>query len=177
MVTLNNRRAVYTGVFDPVHRGHLEVIGRASRIYEQLIVGVGTNPDKNSFFSGAERVEMLKSVTCDFTNVIVQSFSGLAVRFVRDMDAGIMIRGLRTPSDMEYEFTMSLMNANLDPGIETLFLMAKPEFAHVSGSLLRQIALLDGDLSQFLPPQIQELLKQRAQLRLAVKGNNPTASG
>jgi pantetheine-phosphate adenylyltransferase len=160
--SLSPRRAVYTGVFDPVHLGHLDIIERGHRLWDQLIVGVGVNPDKTPFFSTEERVELLKLVTKPYPNIEVKPFDGLAVRFVRDCGAKIMIRGLRTLSDMEYEFTMSLMNLNLDPGIETIFLMAKEEFSHVSSSLLRQIATLEGDLGKFLPPEVHGALKQRA---------------
>jgi pantetheine-phosphate adenylyltransferase len=162
MFNLDARRAVYTGVFDPIHLGHLDIIQRACRIFDELIVGVGINPDKASFFSIEERVQLVQQVTTEFPNVTVEPFTGLAVRFVRDRGARIMVRGLRTLSDMEYEFTMSLMNLNLDPGIETVFLMAKEEFSHVSSSFLRQIATLGGDLSKFLPPEIRTALVKRA---------------
>ncbi|MCE9532278.1 MAG: pantetheine-phosphate adenylyltransferase [Planctomycetes bacterium] len=165
MAPLSPRKAVYTGVFDPVHLGHVDIIQRGSRILDHLIVGVGVNPEKTPFFSIEERVELLKTVTKPYPNVEVRPFTGLAVRFVREVGAGIMIRGLRTLSDMEYEFTMSLMNLNLDPQIETVFLMAKEEFSHVSSSLLRQIATLEGDPSKFLPPEIHEALKRRAKER------------
>jgi pantetheine-phosphate adenylyltransferase len=162
MYTLSPRVAVYTGVFDPVHLGHLDIIERGHRLWDRLIVGVGVNPDKTPFFSIEERVELLRVVTRPFPNVEIRPFTGLAVRFVREMGAGIMIRGLRTLSDMEYEFTMSLMNLNLDPGIETVFLMAKEEFSHLSSSLMRQIASHEGDLSKFLPPEVYAALKLRA---------------
>ena len=160
--SLTNRRAVYTGVFDPVHLGHLDIIQRGSKLVDELIVGVGNNPDKSPFFSVEERVELLQLVTKPFDNVVIRPFSGLAVKFVRAVGARIMLRGLRTLSDMEYEFTMSLMNLNLDSEIETVFLMAKEEFSHLSSSLLRQIALLEGDTSKFLPPEIFAALKNRA---------------
>ena len=162
---LNPRWAVYTGVFDPVHLGHLDIIERGSRLWDRLIVGVGINPDKTPFFEIEERVELLRLVTKPFPNVEVMPFTGLAVRFVRDLGAQIMVRGLRTLSDMEYEFTMSLMNLNLDPQVETVFLMAKEEFSHVSSSLLRQIAVLEGDLSKFLPPEVNRALCERARER------------
>jgi pantetheine-phosphate adenylyltransferase len=162
---LNPSIAVYTGVFDPAHRGHLDIIERASRLFETLIVGVGVNPDKNPFFSCDERVEMLRMISRPFPNVKVMSFSGLAVRFVREVGAGIMVRGLRTLSDMEYEFTMSLMNLNLDSAIETIFLMAKEEYSHVSSTLLRQVAGFDGDLTRFLPDEIHTMLKHRVKER------------
>src|SRR5438128_6429056 len=138
--TLDNRVAVYTGMFDPIHNGHLDMIARGSRLYDTLIVGVGINPEKEPFFTPNERVELVSNVVSPFGNVVVKKLEGLAVRFVRDEGAGVMLRGLRTTSDMEYEFTMALMNRNLDDKIETVFLMAKEEYAHLSSSLLRQIA-------------------------------------
>lgn len=159
---LSPRVAVYTGTFDPVHHGHLDVIRRASGLFDRLIVGVGINPDKATLFDPAERAELLRGVTADLGNVEVTPFDGLAVRFVRGAGARIMVRGLRTLSDMEYEFTMSLMNASLDPGLETVFLMAREEYSHVSSSLLRQIARLGGDLSKFLPPDVAAALVAKA---------------
>ena len=162
MPPLSPRVAVYTGTFDPVHRGHQDVIARGSRLYDRVIVGVGVNPDKTTVFDIDERVRLLEAVSADFPNVTVMKFDGLAVRFVRSVGASIMIRGLRTLSDMEYEFTMSLMNLHLDPEIETVFLMAKEEFSHVSSSLLRQIAKLGGDLSKFLAKPVEDALIARA---------------
>src|SRR5262245_35078987 len=162
MADLSPRRAIYTGVFDPIHLGHLDIIRRASQIWDELIVGVGINPDKESFFSLEERVKLTTKVVAPYRNVAVKPFTELAVHFVRNEKARIMVRGLRTLSDMEYEFTMSLTNLSLDPGLETVFLMAKEEFSHVSSSLLRQIATLGGDLSKFLPPEVRKALEQRA---------------
>lgn len=163
--TLDKHVAVYTGTFDPVHLGHLDIIRRGSRLFERLIVGVGDNPEKAPFFSAAERVHLLQQVVESFPNVEVVAFDGLAVKFVRDLKARIMLRGLRTLSDMEYEFTMSLMNLNLDPDLETIFLMAKEEFSHVSSTLLRQIASFGGELGKFLPPVVKEALEKRARER------------
>lgn len=158
---LSPRVAVYTGTFDPPHLGHFDVIHRGSRLFDRLIVGVGINPEKATLFSIDERVALLEAITGEFPNVVTLKFDGLAVRFVRDAGARIMLRGLRTLSDMEYEFTMSLMNLNLDPGIETVFLMAKEEFSHVSSSLLRQIAKLGGDLTKFLPAAVKDALIEK----------------
>jgi pantetheine-phosphate adenylyltransferase len=162
MPDLSPRRAVYTGVFDPIHVGHLDIIQRASRVWDELIVGVGINPDKVTFFSLEERVRLTTQVVAPYKNVTVKPFTELAVHFVRAEKARVMVRGLRTLSDMEHEFTMSLTNLSLDPGIETVFLMAKEEFSHVSSSLLRQIATLGGDLTKFLPPEVRTALAQRA---------------
>jgi pantetheine-phosphate adenylyltransferase len=159
---LSPRVAVYTGTFDPVHLGHLDIIARGSKLFDRLVVGVGINPEKTTLFSIEERVKLLEEVAAPFGNVVVQAFTGLAVQFVRGLGAAVMLRGLRTLSDMEYEFTMSLMNLNLDPGVETVFLMAKEEFSHVSSSLLRQIAALGGDLSKFLPDPVKGPLVRRA---------------
>jgi pantetheine-phosphate adenylyltransferase len=159
---LSPRVAVYTGTFDPVHHGHLDIIERGSRLFDKLIVGVGINPDKQTMFTIHERVEHIRAVTAQWDNVEVEDFDGLAVKFVRKKQARIMIRGLRTLSDMEYEFTMSLMNLHLDPEIETVFLMAKEEFSHVSSTLLRQIAAFGGDLSKFLPEPVAAALIERA---------------
>ena len=159
------RLAVYTGVFDPVHLGHLDIVERGSRIVDRLVVGVGDNPEKTPLFSQEERVELIQSVVRHLPNVEVRPFHGLAVRFVRDLGARIMLRGLRTTSDMEYEFTMSLTNLALDPGVETIFLMAKETYSHISGTLLRQIANLGGDLEKFVPPEVKNALEARVRER------------
>jgi pantetheine-phosphate adenylyltransferase len=157
--------AVYTGVFDPIHLGHLDVIRRGSRIFDRLVVGVGINPEKSSLFTMEERVQLVQRVTSSLANVEVLPFSGLAVQFVRDVGARIMLRGLRTTSDMEYEFTMSLTNLALDSEVETVFLMARETYSHISGTLLRQIANLGGDLTKFVPPEIRQALETRARER------------
>lgn len=166
----STRPAVYTGVFDPIHLGHLDVIERCRRVFNQVILGVGVNPEKSPFFTIEERVDLVRRVVAPFPNVEVHAFTGLAVRFVRQMGAQVMIRGLRTVSDMEYEFSMSLTNQTLDAEIETVFLLAHGEYSHLSSSLIRQIASFGGDLKKFLPPvivpavlaKIKQLEKQQA---------------
>jgi pantetheine-phosphate adenylyltransferase len=162
---LSHRIAVYTGTFDPIHHGHLDIISRGSRIFDQLIVGVGINPDKEPFFDQDERVELVRAVIEPYPNVSARPFTSLAVTFVREVGARVMLRGLRTTSDMENEFTMSLMNLNLDPEIETVFLMAKEAYSHVSSTLLRQIATFGGHLDKFLPRKVQEALESRVRQR------------
>jgi pantetheine-phosphate adenylyltransferase len=153
--------AVYTGMFDPVHLGHVDVIRRGSRLFDRLVVGVGLNPEKSPFFTIEERVHLLQTVLKPFLNVEVKPFKGLAVRFVREVGARIMLRGLRTLSDMEYEFTMSLSNLSLDSEIETVFLMAKETYSHITSTLIRQIATFQGDLDKFVPPEVKAALLKR----------------
>src|SRR5262249_20345463 len=129
--------------------------------FDHVIVGVGINPEKAPFFSADERVELIQAVVRPFDNVSVQAFDGLAVHFVRRAGARVMLRGLRTTSDMEYEFDMSLTNLALDPDLETAFLMAKAEYSHVSSTLLRQIATFGGDLSKFLPTEVRVALEEK----------------
>lgn len=155
------RLAVYTGMFDPVHLGHLDIIHRGSKIFERLVIGVGENPEKAALFSLDERVRLIQLVVQPYDNVEVHPFTGLAVHFVRESGAGIMLRGLRTVSDMEYEFSMSLTNQTLDPELETVFLLATVEHSHLSSTLIRQIASLGGDLSKFLPPVLVPPVKAK----------------
>ena len=166
-MTLESGIAVYTGTFDPIHQGHLDIIGRGARIFKRVVVGVGINPDKTPFFDLDERVALIRQVIEPWPNVKVQGFSGLAVAFVREMGARIMLRGLRSASDMESEFTMSLMNLNLDAEIETVFLMAKEPYSHLSSTLLRQIATFGGRLDRFLPPLVADALDRRVRERQA----------
>jgi pantetheine-phosphate adenylyltransferase len=161
MKKLNHRVAVYTGTFDPVHYGHLDVIARGSKVFDRLVVGVGQNLEKSPFFTLEERVELVEQVVKNLGNVEVRGFSRLAVEFVREVGAGVILRGLRTTSDMENEFTMSLMNHNLDSEIETVFLMARDPHSHLSSTLLRQIATYGGPLGKFLPDVVRRALEER----------------
>lgn len=158
-----SRRAVYIGSFDPITLGHINLIERSSRLVDELVVGVGTNIDKQPLFSGDERVTLIERVTSHLKNVKVIQFNGLAVRFVRDCNAQVIIRGVRSLSDIEAEFTMTLANRKLDPGIETVFLMADEEYTHVSSSLIKQITPLAGDeeLARFVPKSILPDLRAR----------------
>ncbi len=151
-----SRRAVYTGSFDPITLGHLNVIERSSRLVDSLIVGIGINIDKQSLFSADERAELVERMARPLGNVEVRQFSGLAVHFVRECDARVIIRGVRSLSDMDSEFTMTLANRKLDPSIETVFLMSDEEFSHVSSSLIKQITPLatDEELARFVPREI-----------------------
>lgn len=159
------QRAIYTGSFDPITLGHLNVIERSAKLVDELIVGVGRNVDKPSLFSAEQRVELIQRAAAHVHNMRVELFTGLAVQFVRQCGARVIIRGVRSLSDMESEFTMTMANRKLDPGIETVFLMADEDFSHVSSSLIKQITPLAGDkeLARFVPevviPDLREKLK------------------
>lgn len=159
----NSRVAVYTGSFDPITLGHLNIIERASSLVDRLIVGIGVNAGKFPLFTPDERVDLVRRTTQKFENVEVEMFSGLAVNFVRSSGARVMIRGVRPLSDLEAEMTMMLANRQLDPGIETVVLMADKEFAHVSSTLIKQIAPLAGDdeLAHFVPPEVVVALRRK----------------
>ena len=163
MTTSDSRIAVYTGSFDPITLGHLNVIERCSKLVDKLIVGIGVNIDKQVLFTPDERIEMVREATARLGNVEVRAFAGLAVNFVRECGARVMIRGVRSLSDMESEFTMTLANRQLDPGIETVFLMAGEEYSHISSSLIKQIASLAGDkeLLRFVPPAVAKAIRKK----------------
>jgi pantetheine-phosphate adenylyltransferase len=157
------RLAVYTGSFDPITLGHLDVIVRGSRLVDRLIVGIGINAGKEPMFSPDERADLVRRATAQIGNVDVRQFTGLAVDFVRQCGAHVMLRGVRPLSDIEAELTMMMANRQLDPGIETVFLMADKEYAHVSSSLIKQIAPLaeDAELAHFLPATVIPELRKK----------------
>lgn len=163
MATSSPRIAVYTGSFDPITLGHVNVIERSSRLVDTLIVGVGVNPDKASLFSTEERIELIRQSTEHVPNVEVKTFSGLAVDFVKEVGARVMIRGVRPLTDIAAEFTMLMANRQLDPEIETIFLMADEEYAHISSTLLKQITPLASDekLTRFVPKVVIPKLRER----------------
>ncbi len=155
--------AVYTGSFDPITLGHLNVIERCSRLVGRLVIGIGVNIDKESLFSIDERIALVRQATADLKNIEIRSFDGLAVDFVSDCRSRVMVRGVRSLSDMEAEFTMSLANRKLAPDIETVFLMAGEEYSHISSSLIKQIASLAGEdeLRRFVPDMVATALRER----------------
>jgi pantetheine-phosphate adenylyltransferase len=150
------RTAVFTGTFDPITLGHLDVIRRGRTLFDHLIVAIGVNPNKLALFDVNERVALAQRVVEPFPNVSVESFEELTVQFVRRVGARIILRGLRTLSDMEYEFGMTLTNQRLDSTIETVFLMADGEYSHVSSTLIKQVAGFGGAeaLARFVPPEV-----------------------
>lgn len=151
--------AVYAGSFDPITLGHLDIVRRAARIFDRVTVGIGINPEKSSLFTPSERVEMCRAAMTDIRNVDVLTFDGLTIDFVRHRGSRVLLRGLRSLTDIDAEFTMSLTNRVLDEEIESIFLMSAERYAHISSSLIKQIArMARGDVSarlqEFVPPQI-----------------------
>lgn len=148
------RIAVYPGSFDPVTMGHLDIINRSALLVDELVVGVLNNNSKSPLFSVDERVNMLKEVTKEIPNVRVMSFSGLLVDFVKQLDAKIVIRGLRAVTDFEYELQMSQTNRLLDNSIDTIFLNTNLKYSYLSSSVVREVARYGGDISKFVPEQV-----------------------
>jgi pantetheine-phosphate adenylyltransferase len=163
MNDLSPRTAVYTGSFDPLTLGHVNVIERSSRLFDRLIVGVGINTGKRVLFSTEERAELVRLATTHLENVEVRAFSGLAVDFVRDCGSRVMVRGVRPLTDIAAEFTMMMGNRELDPEIETVFLMADEQYTHVSSSLIKEITPLSSDdkIARFVPREIIPALRAR----------------
>ncbi len=163
MSQLTSQIAVYTGSFDPITLGHLSVIERSSRLFDKIVVGVGINVEKTALFSPDERVGLVTRATEHCGNVEVQAFSGLAVEFVRACGSLVMVRGVRPLTDIAAEFTMMMANRQLDSEIETVFLMADERFAHVSSSLIKQIAPLSDDdrLLRFVPQAVIPALRTK----------------
>lgn len=155
------KRAIYTGSFDPVTYGHLDVIGRSSCMVDELIVAVLKNSAKTPLFSVEERVKMLKEVTKDLPNVEIIPFDGLLVDFAEQIGADVVIRGLRAITDFEYELQMSQTNQRMKPDIETMFLTTSIEYSYLSSTTVREIAAFGGDVSQFVPEAVEIALREK----------------
>lgn len=155
------RKAIYPGSFDPVTRGHLDIIARAAKAADILIVAVLNNGAKNSLFSVEERVKMLEEETKDIPNIEIRSFNGLLVDFARQCDAHIVVRGLRAITDFEYELQMAQTNRILDHSIDTFFLTADLEYAYLSSSTVKEVARFGGDISAFVTPTVAERVMEK----------------
>jgi pantetheine-phosphate adenylyltransferase len=147
--------AVYPGSFDPITMGHLDIIERAAKVYDRLIVGVLENPEKkNALFSSSERVEIITKVVSHIKNVEVECFNGLTINYMHKKNANIIIRGLRAVSDFEFEFQMASINSKLDPSIETLFMMTNTKYSYLSSSAVKQVAMYGGCIKELVPDEI-----------------------
>ncbi len=163
--SMNNRhpitRAIYPGSFDPVTRGHIDLVERAGKLFDEVVVAVADSRGKRTLFSLDERVELIEQTTAHLDGVSVVGFSGLLIDFAKKMQTNIVIRGLRAVSDFEYEFQLSWMNRQLEPEIETLFFAPAEDYAFVAASLVKEIAELGGDISQFVHPEVNRALKDK----------------
>ena len=159
----SNRIAVYPGSFDPITLGHLNVIERFSRLFDRLIVGIGINIEKQAMFQPEERAELIRGATPHLNNIEIRTFSRLAVEFARECGTRVMVRGVRPLTDIQAELTMMMANRRLAPDVETLFMIADGELAHVSNSLIKEIAPLAGkeELLRFLPRNVVEALRKK----------------
>lgn len=151
--------AIYPGTFDPVTNGHLDIIDRAAKLFDKVVVGVAFNINKTPLFTKEERRDLITRVTKKYINVRVEMFDGLLVDFAKKQKATVIIRGLRAISDFEYEFQMSLTNRKLAPGITTMFLMPNEKYTYLNSSLVRELSKFKGDISNFVPPVVEKSLK------------------
>jgi pantetheine-phosphate adenylyltransferase len=151
---MNTRVAVYPGTFDPLTRGHEDLVRRASKLFDRVVVGIAESRSKRPYFTLEERVAMAREVLAPYTNVEVTGFDGLLMKFVRSESAGVILRGLRAVSDFEYEFQMAGMNRNMYPDVETVFLTPGEQYMFVSATMVREIASLGGDVSKFVQPLV-----------------------
>ena len=154
-------RAIYPGTFDPLTRGHEDLVRRAARLFESVVVAVADSRGKNPIFSPDERLTIARETLNIYPNVEIVGFSGLLVNFVRQQKADVVIRGLRAVSDFEYEFQMAGMNRHLMPEVETIFMTPTDQYQFISGTLVREIALMGGDVSKFVAPSVQEWLRKK----------------
>lgn len=157
----NGLIAVYPGSFDPVTQGHLDIIHRAAKHFDQVIVAVLNNEKKNPLFTVDERKELLKKVTADLDNVEVDNFSELLINYMRSKNAHVIVRGLRAVSDFEYELQMASTNQKLDPNVETFFMMTNPRYSYLSSSIVKEIARFNGSVSDLVPTVVEEALRAK----------------
>jgi pantetheine-phosphate adenylyltransferase len=153
--------AIYPGSFDPITNGHIDLATRASKLFDKLIIGIFATPNKNLTFSIEERVDLAIKAVAHLPNVSVKSYSGLTTQFARDMNAGVMVRGLRIRDDFEREFDFAMMNKRLHPGLELVCFMASHEYQFLSSSLMKEVASLGGDIHNLVPEHVVEALKKK----------------
>ena len=159
--------ALYPGTFDPITNGHQDLIRRAASIFQRVVVAIAANPAKAPLFSLDERVELARTVLADLANVEVVGYKGLTVQFAQEHGLGVMVRGLRAVSDFEFEFQLATMSRQIAGQVETVFLTPTEQFSFISSSMVREIALLGGDVSRFVDPAVEAALKARAAARNA----------
>ncbi len=156
--------ALYPGSFDPVTVGHVDILSRAAKVFDKLVVAVYDTPSKNLLFSTDEREQLMKDACSHLPNVEVKRFSGLVVRYAMDIGAGVIVRGLRSGSDFEYEFDMAFMNRRLEPEVDLVCFMTSQDYMFVSASLLKEVAKLGGDITEMVPPNVAQAVYSKFDL-------------
>ncbi|MEG1929769.1 MAG: pantetheine-phosphate adenylyltransferase [Anaerovorax sp.] len=165
------KKALYAGSFDPVTKGHLDLIVRASKLYDKLVVGVIENPSKTGLFTIEERMEMLAHATKELKNIEIDSFCGLLADYVKKNEISVVVRGLRATMDFEYEIQMAQMNARLyNKDVETIFLMTSPDYSFVSSSMVKEVFTLNGDITGLVPDEVLEYMKKKLKNNLSNGG-------
>lgn len=162
-------KAVYPGSFDPITKGHLDIIKRCSYVFDEVIVAVLVNPAKKGWFTTDERVDMIERVTSDLSNVKVSSFEGLLVDFMEDEDIDVIVKGLRTMTDFDYEMQMALMNKKLNKTKETMLMMTNSKYSYLSSSAIKQVALFKGNLEGLIPGELEDEIRERVKM---IEGEN-----
>ena len=172
MSDIEQRVGLYPGTFDPITLGHSDIIRRGGKLVDRLIVGVTTNPSKDPMFTPEERIDMVRAEVAELglANVEVEGFNALLVKYAHKVGATVLIRGLRAVADFEYEYQMAGMNQQLDPGIETVFLMADVSLQPIASRLVKEIALFGGDIAPFVSPEVRDLITERVE-RLGRRGD------
>jgi pantetheine-phosphate adenylyltransferase len=155
------KTAVYPGSFDPVTNGHIDVIERALKLFDRIIVAVGDNPGKKPTFHTGERIDMLKESTKHLQNIVIDSFEGLLLEYVKKKNASIVIRGLRAVSDFEFEFQRALMNRVVEKEIETVFIMTKEDYVYLNSSIVKEMAMFNGNVNGLVPDNVEKKLKEK----------------
>ena len=161
--------AIYPGSFDPPTNGHLDLIERGSKIFDELVVAILRNPEKNPLFSLADRRKMLEAMTADFDNVSVDTFDGLTVDYALRVDARAILRGIRAISDYEYELQMALMNRKLHPELETVFMMPAEQYSYISSRLVREVAQLGGSIKDLVPEMVEQRVREKLDPAIKLK--------
>jgi pantetheine-phosphate adenylyltransferase len=167
------KRAIYPGSFDPVTNGHLDIVQRAASVFDEVIVAVAVNLGKAPMFTTEERMEMLREACAHISNVRIEAFTGLLVRYAEEHQANVIVKGLRALSDFEFEFEMALMNRRLDEEIETVFMMTNAEYSYLSSSIVREVALLGGSVEGLVPKIVEKYLSTK----LSVLSSSVDAGG
>jgi pantetheine-phosphate adenylyltransferase len=164
MMTRKSVKAIFPGSFDPITNGHLDVISRGMKLFDELIIAVGRSPVKNQLFTPEERVEMIAELITDMPSVSVESFEGLTVEYAAKKKADVILRGLRSLTDVQYEFQLAMTNRAV-AGIETIFIMTSEQYGFTSSTLIREVASLGGNLSNLVPPKVYDRMQQRLKKR------------